>query len=61
MSLLEDLEELKAKAQQSLGEVRSSEALEEWRIRYLGTKGAVKEAVRRRREVPRESAPRRVD
>jgi phenylalanyl-tRNA synthetase alpha chain len=57
MSLLEDLEELKAKARQSLGEVRSSEALEEWRIRYLGTKGAVKEAVRRLREVPRELKP----
>jgi phenylalanyl-tRNA synthetase alpha chain len=53
----EELQDLQAKAEQELAEVDSTDALEAWRIRYLGSKGAVKAAMQRLRQVPREQKP----
>jgi len=56
MSLLEEIEALKAQALQAAGELTAA-GLEDWRIRYLGTKGAVKAMMGRLKEAPREDKP----
>jgi phenylalanyl-tRNA synthetase alpha chain len=57
MSLLDDLKNLQAQAQAELEKVASPEALEAWRIKYLGLKGQVKTALARLKEVSREEKP----
>jgi len=52
MSLLDDIKAMAAQARKELQGVVSPEALEGWRIKYLGTKGAVKAAMGRLKEVP---------
>ena len=52
MSLLEELQTLKSQAEAELAEKTSAEALEQWRIKYLGTKGAVREAMKQLKDVP---------
>ncbi len=57
MSLLEQLQELKVKAERQLDEVLSSESLEAWRIKYLGAKGAVKDAMRLLKDATQDEKP----
>ncbi len=57
MSFLEDLTDLHAQASAELARVDSPQALEAWRIKYLGLKGAVKAAMQRLREVPKADKP----
>ncbi len=57
MSLLKELQQMQAKAEAELAEVKDAAALEAWRIRYLGAKGAVKAAMRRLKEVPKQEKP----
>jgi phenylalanyl-tRNA synthetase alpha chain len=57
MSFLEDLANLQAQATAELARVDSPQALEAWRIKYLGTKGAVKAAMQRLKEVPQADKP----
>ena len=51
MSLLEELRELQSRAEQELAEATSPDALEAFRIKYLGAKGATREMMRRLGEV----------
>ena len=57
MSLLDDIERIRAKATEELKSVTAADVLEAWRIRYLGAKGAVKTAMQRLKEVAREQKP----
>ncbi len=57
MSLLDDIEKLQAKALSELEQADSPDAVEQWRIRYIGSKGAVREMMQRLKEVPREQKP----
>jgi phenylalanyl-tRNA synthetase alpha chain len=57
MSMLEDIQALQAAALAELRTAESAEALEAWRIRYLGTKGALKAAMQRLKEVPKDAKP----
>ncbi len=52
MSLLEELDELKAQAKAMLDAVVDAAGLEAFRIKYLGSKGAVKAAMKRLQDVP---------
>lgn len=49
-----DLEDLRQKARSELASVKSAEALEGWRLAYLGRRGAVTEVTRGLGEVPAE-------
>ena len=53
-SMLEIIDELAAAAAKDLSAVRDAEGLEAFRIRYLGSKGAVKSLMSRIRDVPAE-------
>jgi len=57
MSLLDELQQLQAKARAELDAVKTSDDLEAWRVRYLGAKGAVKAVMTRLREVPPDRKP----
>ena len=57
MSLLDDIQALRTAATGELGGITDPDALEAWRIKYLGTKGLVKSTMQRLREVPREDKP----
>jgi len=57
MGLTEELRELKAQAQALIDKVADAEKLEEFRIKFLGAKGAIKQAMQRLKEVPREHKP----
>src|SRR5262245_18846371 len=55
------VEELKQLLNEGLAELKSAgsaEHFETWRIRYLGTKGALKAAMTRLKEVAKEDKPR---
>jgi len=52
MSLADELNKLKSEALEQLAAVQSTQQLEAWRIRYLGSKGAVKAAMKKLKEVP---------
>ncbi len=54
MPLLEDIQDILAQGLKNLQASAQTDALEQWRIKYLGTKGAVKAAMGRLKEVPRE-------
>jgi phenylalanyl-tRNA synthetase alpha chain len=57
MSLLDDIQAMRTAATEALGKVDIAEALEAWRIKYLGTKGLVKSAMQRLKDAPREEKP----
>ena len=57
MGFVEDLEQLKAQAEALVAKVADGEQLERFRIRYLGSKGAIKEAMQRLKDVPKEGKP----
>jgi len=54
MPLLDELTELNNEALEQLRSAKSARQLEDWRIRYLGSKGQVKAILRRLKEVPAE-------
>ena len=53
----EELEKLREKAQSELGAVTTPEELEDWRLAYLGRRGAVTLALRGIGQLPREERP----
>ena len=57
MSLIDDMNVLKAAAQQELQAVASADQLEAWRIKYLGAKGSVKGMMQRLKEIPPADKP----
>ncbi|MFA6135077.1 MAG: phenylalanine--tRNA ligase subunit alpha [Phycisphaerae bacterium] len=57
MPFLEDLQALKDQASAELEPLASAEAMESWRVKYLGTKGAVKAFMQRLKEVPPADKP----
>ena len=57
MSLPEEVKRLQERAGEELAGAETSEALEAWRIKYLGSKGAVKAAMERLRDVPKADKP----
>ncbi len=57
MALLEDLQQLKIEGAAEIAEVADAAALERFRIKYLGSKGAVKQAMMRLKDVAREDKP----
>ncbi len=57
MSALTELEQLRSNALEQLAQADDAEALEQWRIRYLGSKGAVKDAMARIKDLPKEEKP----
>lgn len=57
MSLLQDIQELQATALSELEQADTPDALEQWRIKYVGSKGAVRDTMQRLKEVPREQKP----
>ncbi len=54
MPLLEDIQQILAQGLEKLHAAAQTDALEQWRIKYLGTKGVVKAAMGRLKEVPKE-------
>ena len=57
MSALDDILALQAQALDELSKVDGGDALEQWRIRYLGTKGQVKAAMGRLKDIPPAEKP----
>jgi phenylalanyl-tRNA synthetase alpha chain len=57
MSALENLEKLQTQALDELTGARTPDALEQWRIKYLGSKGAVKDAMAALKDLPRDQKP----
>ena len=57
MGLSQQLEKLRQEAVAQLQAVASPDALEKWRIEYLGMKGAVKAAMQRLKELPPQERP----
>ena len=57
MSLTQELKQIEAQAGEELAGADSPDALEAWRVRYLGAKGAVKQAMQRLKDVPRDEKP----
>jgi phenylalanyl-tRNA synthetase alpha chain len=57
MSLLDDLRAMESNATAELAGAATAEAVEAWRIKYLGAKGAVKDAMQRLKEVPPAEKP----
>jgi len=51
MSLMDELKQLQADAASAIAKAASADELEAWRIKYLGTKGAVKAVMQRLKEV----------
>lgn len=54
MSQLDELKKMQSDALAELKAVSSADALEQWRIKYLGTKGAVKDALAALKDMPKE-------
>ena len=54
MSHIENLNQLEADALNQLKDATTPDALEAWRIKYLGSKGAVKQAMAMLKEIPKE-------
>ena len=57
MELLDDLEKLRLDAAAAFGSAEGAAALEAVRIKYLGTKGRLKELLAKMREVPHDQKP----
>src|SRR5262245_25900237 len=56
--MLESLDQLETGGLTELKSINSSEALEAWRIKYLGSKGALKTIMPKMKQVPPEQKPR---
>ena len=56
-AMLETLNELESTGLAELNAAADTDALEGWRIRYLGTKGALKAIMPQMKDVPREDKP----
>ena len=54
MSNIENLQNLEQSALAELSQVSTPQDLENWRIKYLGSKGAVKDAMSKLKEIPKE-------
>ena len=57
MSLLDDIQALKDAAMAELNSLRTPEALEAFRIKYLGAKGKTKDLMQRLKDVPKDLKP----
>jgi len=57
MSLLDDIQAMGSAATEALGKIDVAEALEAWRIKYLGAKGMLKATMQRLKEAPKEQKP----
>ena len=57
MSLVEELKALADYAGKVLDRIDTADALEAWRVKYLGSHGAVKDAMQRLRDVPKADKP----
>ena len=57
MALLDEIQAMQQKALDELPRVETPDALEAWRVAYLGSKGAVKDAMTRLKQAPREEKP----
>lgn len=57
MAFLEELQQLQTAAEGELQSIADADALETWRIKYLGTKGLVKDAMNRLKDVPAGEKP----
>jgi phenylalanyl-tRNA synthetase alpha chain len=57
MSMIDELKDMQDRALAELQDVGDPDKLEQWRIRYLGSKGAVKDAMARIKDVPKEQKP----
>jgi phenylalanyl-tRNA synthetase alpha chain len=55
--MLEDLNQLESASLAELGAVTDADALEQWRIAYLGTKGQLKAMMPRLKDVPKADKP----
>ncbi|MFG0258688.1 MAG: phenylalanine--tRNA ligase subunit alpha [Phycisphaerales bacterium JB043] len=55
--MLDELEQLESQGLAQLADVSDDDALESWRIEYLGTKGRLKDAANALKNVPREDKP----
>ena len=55
--MLEELDQLESEAQAALAEAHDAVGLEQFRVKYLGSKGAIKRAMARLKEVPRDEKP----
>ncbi|MFW6062389.1 MAG: phenylalanine--tRNA ligase subunit alpha [Planctomycetota bacterium] len=54
MTQLDNVKQIEQTAQAELAEADSPDALEQWRIKYLGSKGAIKDVMQQIKEVPKE-------
>ena len=57
MAILDDIRTMRQTAESELAAADNADALEQWRIAWLGGKGALKSAMQRLKEVPREEKP----
>jgi phenylalanyl-tRNA synthetase alpha chain len=57
MPALDELEQLQTQALAELTSAQDPAAIEQWRIKYLGSKGAVKNAMARLKDIPRQEKP----
>jgi len=57
MALKDEIETIRSQAEAELEKAADTDSLEAWRIKYLGAKGAVKAAMQRLKDVPRELKP----
>lgn len=57
MSLLDDIQKIRDDATAALNAIMGAEALEAWRIKYLGVKGIVKDTMDRLKEVAKAEKP----
>ena len=57
MSFLEEIESMKAQGLAELADAGDADALEAWRIKYLGSKGATRQAMQKLKDVPKPDKP----
>jgi len=57
MGLLDDIHDIRGRAVDELAGLETPEDLEAWRVRYLGSKGAVKATMQKLKDAPREQKP----
>ncbi|MFP4356550.1 MAG: phenylalanine--tRNA ligase subunit alpha, partial [Phycisphaerae bacterium] len=57
MSALSELEQLQKTALAELEGVDGADSLEQWRIKYIGSKGAIKDAMGRIKDLPKQEKP----
>ena len=57
MSLIDEIKAIRAEAIDRVARINTPDALEAWRIKYLGSKGVVRAAMKRLKEVPTADKP----